>query len=359
MLKITLNTATNRYFTLSLMNINTPASVPSGKFNQYRFSLFLAGASENTVSYYSFTDFSPHLILTTNPALISLSWNQYTLSVSNSLFTLTPQVNQVITIQQGYYSRVVELMQSIYPSNFKATLQLTISNYASKFLSLTSLTVTLGKPTAYFRLAAKDALTTPGLYTLQFSKSGDSNSAYTNVPPLTLVVQNTKCSLTTNANTYTLPIGGMTLPITIDAINCIPTENITFSLAFTGAGNSQFSVNTDLSTMSLSSSSLDGRLYFIIRHTQPSSGSLVAGNSVTATISIGGTNSIYYASIPSITLTLVDPTTFQTFPTGTALSSPTLSTNTATFQLQCSQASRIYWGLGVYPSILNNQQVDF
>lgn len=359
MLKITLNTATNRYFTLSLMNINTPASVPSGKFNQYRFSLFLAGASENTVSYYSFTDFSPHLTLTTNPALISLSWNQYTLSVSNSLFTLTPQTNQVITVQQGYYSRVVELRQSIYPSNFKATLQLTISNYASKFLSLTSLTVTLGKPTAYFRLAAKDALTTPGLYTLQFSKSGDSNSAYTNVPPLTLVVQNTKCSLTTNANTYTLPIGGMTLPITIDAINCIPTENITFSLAFTGTGNSQFSVNTDLSTMSLSSSSLDGRLYFIIRHTQPSSGSLVAGNSVTATISIGGTNSMYYASIPSITLTLVDPTTFQTFPTGTALSSPTLSTNTATFQLQCSQASRIYWGLGVYPSILNNQQVDF
>ena len=85
----------------------------------------------------------------------------------------------------------------------------------------------------------------------------------------------------------------------------------------------------------------------------------MAGNSVTATISISGTDSTYFAAIPSFTLTLVDATTFQTFPTGTALSAPTLSANTATFQLQCSQASRIYWGLGIYPSILNNQQVDF
>lgn len=217
----------------------------------------------------------------------------------------------------------------------------------------------LGKPTTYFQLAAKDTGTSPGLYTLQFTKTGDTNNAYTNIPPLTLVVQNTQCALTTNANTYTLPLGGTTLPIIIDAINCIPINSINFTVAFTGTGNTQFTVDNDRSTLSLSSSTVDGKLYFIFKHTVPGSGSLVAGNSVTATISISGTDSAYFAAIAPFTLTLVDATTFQTFPTGQALSAPSLSANTATFQLQCSQASRIYWGLGIYPSILNNQQVDF
>ena len=253
---------------------------------------------------------------------------------------------------------MIELKQSIFPENFKATLDLNISNFFPQFTALKPLQVVLGKPTAYFQLAAVDNSTSPGLYTLQFTKAGDTNNAYTNIPPLTLVVQNTKCSLQASANTYTLPLGGITLPIIIDAIHCIPTDSINFTVTFTGTGNSQFSVDTDRSTLLLSSTTVDGQLYFILKHTVPASGSLVAGNSVTATISITGTNSAYYATIPSFTLTLVDATTFQTFPTGTALSTPSLSTNTATFQLQCSQASRIYWGLGIYPSILNNQQAD-
>jgi hypothetical protein len=88
-LRIDLNAVTAQFFTLRLMNIHTPAAVPNGKFNQFRFKLFLAGASEQTVSYYSFTDYSQHLTLTTNPALISLSWRYHSLSVSSSLFTLT------------------------------------------------------------------------------------------------------------------------------------------------------------------------------------------------------------------------------------------------------------------------------
>ena len=115
----------------------------------------------------------------------------------------------------------------------------------------------MGKPTAYFQLAAVDNSTSPGLYTLQFTKAGDTNNAYTNIPPLTLVVQNTKCSLQANANTYTLPLGGMTLPILISAINCIPTDSINFTVTFTGTGNSQFSVDTDRSTLLLSSATVD------------------------------------------------------------------------------------------------------
>lgn len=216
----------------------------------------------------------------------------------------------------------------------------------------------MGKPTAYFRFAATGATST-GLYILQFSKSGDTNNVYTNIPPITLVVQNTLCALTTDANTYTLPVGGQTLPIIINAISCIPTSNITLNITFSVNSTGQFSVNTDLSNLILKSSSVDGQLYIIIKHTAPLSGSLVAGNSVTATITITGTSSAFYATIPAITLTLVDATTFQTFPTGTALTAPTLSGNKATFQLQCSQSSRIYWGIGLYPSILNNAQVDF
>ena len=353
-LQISLSAVNHQFFTLTLMNINTPPSVPSGKFNQYRFKLFLAGASQSTVSYFSFTDYSQHLTLTTNPSLVALSWNYYSLSVASSLFTLTA-ITDVITVQTGYYSKVIELRQSLYPSNFQATLQLAISNYPSLFQTLNPLTVNLGKPTAYFMFAATNS-TSPGLYTLQFTKTGDSNSVYTNIPPLTLVVQSTLCSLSTDANTYTLPVGGMTLPIVINAISCIPTTSINLSVSFS---SSQFSVNTDLSNLQLTSSTVDGQLYIIVKHVVPGSGSLVAGNSVTATISITGTNSAFYALIPTFTLTLVDATTFQTFPTGTALTAPTLSGNKATFQLQCSQSSRIYWGIGLYPSILNNAQVDF
>jgi hypothetical protein len=217
-----------------------------------------------------------------------------------------------------------------------------------------SLSVVLGKPLAYFRISGASA--PPGLYTLVFTKSGDTNNRYTTIPPLTLVVQNTLCALTTDAATYTLPIGGSTLPILINAINCIPTNNITIGLTFTGSGNSEFSVNNDLSSLLLTSASVDGQIYIIVKHR---AGSLVAGSSVTGVFNITGPNSAFYANIPSITLTLVDSTTFQTFPTATAPASPTLNANTATLQLQCSQASLVFWGIGVYPSILNYAAVDF
>jgi hypothetical protein len=122
-LQITLSVNTNRLYTITLMNILTPAAVPNGKFNQYRFSVFVTTTgSQTAITYYAYTDYSQYLTLTTNPLLISLSWNYYSLSVTNSFFTLTPLTNQVITVQIGYYSNVVELRQSIYPSNFLTTL---------------------------------------------------------------------------------------------------------------------------------------------------------------------------------------------------------------------------------------------
>jgi hypothetical protein len=230
-LKISVNAAAGQhFFSLKLMNLMTPASVPAGKYNQYRFKVLVADATQTTVSYYSFTDYSQYLSLTTNPSLISLSWKYYGLSVSDSMFTFSPLNNQVITIQQGYYSNSIELRQSIYPSNFETSLTLTLSNYPSTYFSFLggSLVVVLGKPLAYFRMAGASA--SPGLYTLVFTKSGDTGNQYTNIPPLTLVVQSTLCALTTDASTYTLPIGGSTLPILINAINCIPTDSITIGV---------------------------------------------------------------------------------------------------------------------------------
>jgi hypothetical protein len=86
-------TSTQQYFTLTLKNIQTPAYVPLGKFNQYRFKVFLSDASESTITYYSFTDNSKHLSLETNPNLIALSWNYYSLSVNDGLMSYTPLSN--------------------------------------------------------------------------------------------------------------------------------------------------------------------------------------------------------------------------------------------------------------------------
>ena len=70
---------------------------------------------------------------------------------------------------------------------------------------------------------------------------------------------------------------------------------------------------------------------------------------------ISGPNEDYYDNPPSITLTVVDPLTYQTLPVATALSTPTLSYNKATFTMQCSMSSRVYWGLGIYPKTQTKQ----
>ena len=169
-------------------------------------------------------------------------------------------------------------------------------------------------------------------------------------------MQSTLCTLSTDAMTYTLPLGGSTLPVTINAIGCIPTQYINITTTVTGTGNSEFLLNSALSTVQLSSSSVDGKIYLIFFHTV---NALVAGNSVTVNFVISGPSAVYYSPITPITLTLVDATTFQSYPTATGLSAPTLSANTAYLGLQCSQASLIYWGIGIYPSILNKMSVDF
>lgn len=115
-------------------------------------------------------------------------------------------------------------------------------------------------------------------------------------------------------------------------------------------------MSTDLSSIVLSPALEDGVLYIVAKHTL---GALNIGDVVTVTFAITGPDSASYATIPSITLSVIDPAPYQTLPTATALAAPTLSYNKATFILQCTMASKIYWGLGIYPSILNTQALDF
>lgn len=174
---------------------------------------------------------------------------------------------------------------------------------------------------------------------------------------MTLVVNNLQCSLATDSNSYLVPVNGSSLPIIIKGLNCIPITAITITMSFTfnSAASTELKMNTDLSSRTLNTNVLDGNLYFIVQH----SGILPVGTAFTASFSIAGANYLRFATIPPITITLVNPTSYQSLPVATVLVSPSLNTNTAVFTLQCNQASTIYWGLGIYPSILNNQALDF
>lgn len=93
----------------------------------------------------------------------------------------------------------------------------------------------------------------------------------------------------------------------------------------------------------------------VFKHTQTT---LVAGNTITISFTVAGTDAASYGTIPNIILTLVAQSII-TKPLATALTSPTLGLGTASFNLQCSVASTIYWGLGIYPSILNIGALGF
>lgn len=150
-----------------------------------------------------------------------------------------------------------------------------------------------------------------------------------------------------------MPRGGMSVPIIINGIGCIPINSITVHPTFS---NAELSMVTSLSSTTLQASVKDGQLYIVARHNYVA---LAVGGLVTVTFTITGPEAAYFDTIPSVTITIVDPAPYQTLPTATALSAPTLSYNRASFTFQCSMASKIYWGLGLYPSILNTQALDF
>ena len=241
---INANTGTGAH-TLTLTGVYSPSKLPSGRNNQYRFKLFTS-AAETTLSYYSFTDHSQHLTLRPDDNLIDLSWMYLSISVSDSLVTLTDISEETFIIYMGYYSNVIELRQSRYPSNFITEMTLTLNSHSdTDFLHKDGSVVQLGSQHSYIRMAASDTLDA-GLYTLQYDKSGDDLSEYTVIPPLTVVVSNKECELETEENSYAMPKGGYTLPIKISAISCIPTKNITVTPTFSTAG--EVALDADLSS---------------------------------------------------------------------------------------------------------------
>lgn len=75
------------------------------------------------------------------------------------------------------------------------TLTLT-SHPVTNFIHKDGTLVELGVQNTYYRIAANSSVSA-GLYTLQYSKTGDTSNKYTGVPPLTVVVSNKQCKLTT------------------------------------------------------------------------------------------------------------------------------------------------------------------
>ena len=115
-------TTSHNAHTLTLSNLNSPSKLPEGRNNQYRFKLFKADGSEEDITHYTFTDHSKHLTLEPDSNLIDLSWKYYDIEAVDSLISLTDISDQTFLVYMGYYSNVIELRQSIYPSNFQTQL---------------------------------------------------------------------------------------------------------------------------------------------------------------------------------------------------------------------------------------------
>jgi hypothetical protein len=90
----------------------------------------------------------------------------------------------------------------------------------------------LGTISTLYRMVADPNLASPLLYTLQFSKANDTNNIYSIVPSLKVVVSTAQCILSTLQSVYTIAIGGTTLPIIINASQCIPLQSINISMGF-------------------------------------------------------------------------------------------------------------------------------
>jgi hypothetical protein len=188
-----------------------------------------------------------------NTNLIDLSWLSYSVTLNGSALVLSQSASSTVNVFIGYFTRIVEVRQSLYPSNFKSSITFTINNQPTggQFVIQPTTTINIGYATQYLRIAASSTVAT-GLYNLQFTKTGDSGNYYTDFPPLTVIVQNTKCMLTTKEPSYTIPVGGYSLPIIIEAYNCIPMSGINITATF---NSTEVTTVTDLTNTYIDSSS--------------------------------------------------------------------------------------------------------
>jgi hypothetical protein len=67
------------------------------------------------------------------------------------------------------------------------------------------------------------------------------------------------------------------------------------------------------------------------------------------TISIGGTNAASYASPITVPITMVN--NFTTYPSASSLGSVQVRGTSASFTMQCSEPSTMFWAVGAYPSL--------
>lgn len=213
----------------------------------------------------------------------------------------------------------------------------------------------LGYSQTMYRMTADPILTQPVMYTLQFSKANDTLNMYSLVPPLKIVVSTAQCVLSALESIYTLAIGGTTLPIIINASQCIPLNNISISMTYS-ALSSELTASHDLSNIVLTSDSMDGLYYLQVVHTP---GLLTNGTNISLSFSLTGPQSFYYAAISPVTLTAItiDPTLGVPVAVLPQITSNNVSSST-TFQLQCSMPSTVYWAVGLAPTVISMTGLD-
>lgn len=244
------------------------------------------------------------------------------------------------------------MLSTDYPNPYRITFNFTAANPLLYFKPYAN--ANLGTTSTVHRLAA-DVNTLPSMYTLQFVKTNDTSGLYSLIPPLKAVVSAAVCQLTTVEAVYTLPVGGNTLPIIINASRCIPVDNITISMAFSSFSSELQAVN-DLSKEYLRTDTTDGLYYFVVMHTP---GSMTAGINITASFQISGPQAVHYVAPTSIILSTVSLDTSVGVPIAT---SPTIIGDIGhqvTFQMQCNLfASTVYWAVGVSPTVISMTALD-
>lgn len=253
----------------------------------------------------------------------------------------------MLVVNKQYYSNVLQIEQGDYPNPFAANISFTLS--ASNLATQAPMLVGLGLVSSLHRLAAT-AAALPGVYSVVFSKEGDPQSLYANFPPLQVVLVADKCSVSPLEISYTLPLGGRSLPIVLDFYNCLPVSDITFTATFSSP---EVSLDSQLSTKNLTAASPDGRVFLVAVQAGPT---LVAGSLVTMEVALSGTNALAYESPVRVTLTVVNNSTVQ--PTASSLPAVGLSGTTASASMQCSQPSTMYWAVALFPSLADLQSLS-
>lgn len=139
----------------------------------------------------------------------------------------------------------------------------------------------------------------------------------------------------------------MTIPIAINISRCRPMDNMTVE---TAVNSPYISADVGLSTKIISQST--EMVYIVLVH---QSVTTTVGQSFQLKISLNSSNSIVrnaYNTIPNVTIHVVDRSVLIGNPEAKQPIINSLTQNSIELNVQCNTPATIYWGVGLYPTML-------